>query len=353
MRDKIKSEVEKILQTAHSHPKKMEVKVEKDKFSFACPVCGDSEKDVSRKRAHILFNRSEPYFHCHHECGSMSMHKFYQHFGMQYVDDVFDFFSGPIKVKQKYTYDPKLMALTEISRLSVHIMDVMRAFGLQNIKPDDDAYKYLESRNILHLAHHMAYSPKMKRLIIFNTLAEPDYEQQPGPNGMRLLRSAKVVGFQGRDITGKQDVKYLTWSLEKIVGQCGLQWNPKRGCEDYIRLMANTYYSTHVNPHKPMLVVEGPIDALLLPNCMALTGASKTNKNLDQNPMAQYIFDNDETGKKKSTQLWTTNQQTTKIFDWSSICKQYNNDKIKDINDLWSHCKQTNQEFPDVNKFFI
>lgn len=353
MRDKIQLDLEQILQSTHGHAKKMEVKVEKEKFTFACPVCGDSEKDVSRKRAHVLFNRAEPYFHCHHECGSMSMSKFFGHFGVKYVDDVFDFFSGPIKVKQKYTYDPKLMALSEISRLSKHIIEVMRAFRLQNIKPGDDAYKYLESRDLLHVAQYMAYSPSMRRLIIFNTLDEPHYEKQWDETGSKLWRSCQIVGFQARDITGQDKTKYLTYSLEKIVGKCGGIWNPKRGCEDYIRLMAGTYYSTHVNPHKPILVVEGPIDALLLPNCMALTGASKTNKKLDLNPNAQYIFDNDSTGKRKSTELWTRHPNTNKVFDWAGISNAYGTDTIKDINDLWSHCKRSGLEFPDLNKYFL
>ena len=118
-------------------------------------------------------------------------------------------------------------------------------------------------------------------------------------------------------------------------------------------MMANTYYSTMINPHEPMLVVEGPLDALLLPNCMALTGVTKTNKKLNLNPNAQYIFDNDETGKRKQTELWTDYNQTTKCFDWAGLCKQIETDDVKDINDVWSHCKRNGIEFPDLNKFFI
>lgn len=350
-KDKIKQDLETILQTVHDHPKKMEVKEEKKKFSFACPVCGDSQKDVSRKRAHILFDKAEPYFYCHHECGAMSIQKFFNHFGVEWKEDIFEFFQAPVAMQTKYSYDPKLMALQEISRLGVPIMDVMRAFSLQNIKEGDEAYEYIAKRDLLHVAHYMAYSPKWKRLIIFNTLTEPDFEKQPSLEGMKIYRSAKVIGFQARDITGQDSTKYLTYSLERIRTECGLDYRVKKGCEDYVKTLANTYYSTHINPHKPMLVVEGPIDALLLPNCMALTGAAKTNWNLDRNPMAQYIFDNDEAGRKKQTEVWTRHSKTTKIFDWVGLCKQIGTDSVKDINDIWSHCKQTEQPMPDLNKY--
>lgn len=352
-RDTITQKVEQILISTHDHPKKHIIKDEKKKLTFACPVCGDSEKDMGRKRAHILFDKAEPYFYCHHECGALSLPKFFNQFGVEYKEDVFEFFQGPVTIKSKLSYDPKIMALSEISRLSVHIMDVMRAFGLQNIKPGDEAYQYLESRDLLHVAHYMAYSPKWKRIIIFNTLTEPDFEKQYGPKGERIIRSAKVVGFQARDITGKDSTKYLTYSLERIRTECGLDYKPKRGCDDYIKIMANTYYSTHINPYEPILVVEGPIDALLLPNCMALTGAAKTNWNLNKNANAQYIFDNDEAGKKKATEVWTKWPETTKIFDWIRLCKQIGNDTVKDINDVWSHCKRNGIEMPDLNKFLV
>ena len=47
VQDKIIQDVEDILISTHAHPKKHVIKVEKDKLSFACPLCGDSQKDMS------------------------------------------------------------------------------------------------------------------------------------------------------------------------------------------------------------------------------------------------------------------------------------------------------------------
>ena len=143
------------------------------------------------------------------------MSKFYGHFNKKYVGDVFDFFSGPVTVKSKLRYDPKVMALSEISRLSLHINDVIDAFKFKHIRRGDPAYIYLESRDLLHLAEYMAWAPQWNRLIIFNTLSEPHFEKQYNEKGEYITRSAKVVGFQARDITGTQSSKYLTYSFRK------------------------------------------------------------------------------------------------------------------------------------------
>jgi len=352
-REGIRADLEKILQTAHSHPKKMVIKESKDTFNIACPLCGDSNNDMNLKRARIIFTKAEPYFHCHHECGTRSMDQLYREFGMEYKGEVFDFFTGPITVKTKLKYDPKKVAMFEISRLALDVYDVMKCYGLTNIKKDSEAYEYLANRNLEHLTEYMAWSEKWKRICIFNPISEPAIEKQYGPKGERYLRSMKVLGFQARDITGKQSAKYLTYSLEKLYGDLELEYKPKKGCESYIKLMANTYFSTLINPHKPMYVVEGPLDALLLDNCMAITGVSKTNKTLDRNPMAQYIFDNDEAGRAKQTEKWSNYPESTRVFDWQGIMKHYKTTTIKDINDLWSHCKQTGQEMPDVNKYLL
>jgi len=353
MREQIITDVEQILAQVHQHPQKLKVKSEKNKLSFACPVCGDSNKDMNRKRAHILFDKSEPYFYCHHECGGMSMSRFYKHFNKEWKSEEFSFFTGPIQAKGSYRYDPKVMAMHEISRMSIDVYDVMKYFGLNNIKKDSAAFKYLERRNLHHLTEWMAWSEKWQRICIFNPICEPTIKKGWGPDGTRYLRSMRVLGFQARDITGTQSAKYLTFSLEKIYGKMGLKWNPKPGTEDYIKLMSNTYYSTLINPYETMLITEGPLDALLLPNAMAITGVAKTNPKLDRNPLAQYIFDNDASGRKKQSEQWSKHGDTTKIFDWESIVRDFGADGIKDINDLWSHCIKTGHEFPDVKKYLI
>jgi len=354
----IKKTLQDILDQTHSSTKKQTIKTTKDGYNFACPVCGDSEKDLDKKRAWILTNKETPYFFCHHECGGMTMSKFLKRFNLTWKEetsDIFDNFMGPLvtETKKKYKYDPKVKALEEIDRLSVSLKDVMLAFGIVPITKSSPAYKYLESRNLEHLIHRFGYQPKWKRLIIFNTLEEPMYARRYSESGEWLEITAKVIGFQARDITGNNKIKYLTYTLEKIRGECGLDYKVKPGCEDYVKLLADTYFSTETAPNDDIYILEGPIDALLVKNGIAITGASKVNKHLSRSNRAHYIFDNDETGRKAQTTQFKYWPDSTKIFDWKSICKLVKHDGIKDINDLHSHCIVNNIEMPKLKDYLL
>jgi hypothetical protein len=353
----IKKTLQDILDQTHSSTKKQTIKSTKDGYNFACPVCGDSDKDLDKKRAWILTKKETPYFYCHHECGGMSMSNFLKKFNLtwkQETSDIFDDFMGPLatETKKKYKYDPKVKALEEIDRLSVNLRDVMMAFGIVSVKPDSSAYQYLESRNLTHLSHYFGYQPKWKRLIIFNTLEEPMLARRYNEEGEWLEITAKVIGFQARAINDNTP-KYLTYTLEKIRGKCELKYNPKPGCEDYVKLLTDTYFSTQTRPHDDIFVLEGPIDALLVDNGIAITGASKVNKHLSRSDRAHYIFDNDKTGRKAQTDQYKYWSNSTKIFDWQGICKLVKHDGIKDINDLHSHCQSNSIDMPNLKDYLL
>ena len=147
--EKIKQTLQRILITHHWNEGKQKIKESKTGLNFACPKCGDSYKDSTKKRAWILTDKAEPYFYCHHECGGSSLKAFFEEFGETWDDDAaFDFFAGPIKVKPKYNYDPKQMALSEVSRLAVPIDYIIKGFGAQRIDEKHPIWDYLVSRNI-------------------------------------------------------------------------------------------------------------------------------------------------------------------------------------------------------------
>ena len=55
--DYLKNAISSILAKVHTHPKKLQINDRKhDRLSFACPICGDSHKDPSKKRGHLFFN---------------------------------------------------------------------------------------------------------------------------------------------------------------------------------------------------------------------------------------------------------------------------------------------------------
>jgi len=90
------------------------------------------------------------------------------------------------------------------------------------------------------------------------------------------------------------------------------------------------YNIDHIDPSKPVIVLEGIIDSLFIENSIAIIGASISNKvkkrisKLD----VYYLFDNDKTGMEKSKKLLLDGE---KVFLWN---KWHLSSGCKDINDV-------------------
>jgi hypothetical protein len=61
----IKFKLKEILNKVHSNDNKKQIKEKHDRFSMACPICGDSGVDSHLKRGHLFFNNL--YYKCYNE----------------------------------------------------------------------------------------------------------------------------------------------------------------------------------------------------------------------------------------------------------------------------------------------
>ena len=346
----LETKLQEVLDKTHDNPQKMVIKKSKAGFNFACPVCGDSDTQTAKKRAHILTDKAEPYFYCHHECGPMDLHKFFSHFGITPPkEDIFTFFDAPVKVKSSYKYNPKEMALLEIGRLAVPIDTVEKTYRLLRIDESMSCWDYVCSRNLQDHLEYLRYWPERNRLVVLNTLNPPEPEMCWDESGYYPVTKCDVIGFQARAL-GPDNIKYLTYSLEKICGESGLGYRPKPGCEDYVKSLGNTYYSTHVDWDQDVYILEGPLDSLFVKNSIALTGSTKRHKGLDSNPRCLYLFDNDKAGKSKQNEKRTYYKKP--IFNWNGLCKTIGVE-VKDWNDVVNHCITSNSTIPQIKDYFI
>ena len=148
-------------------------------------------------------------------------------------------------------------------------------------------------------------------------------------------------------------MKYITYTLEKLCAELSLPYRPKPGTEEFIKKLSQTFFSTHVDWSSEVLITEGALDALFLPNSIALSGATKSNSKIDENYLCQFIFDNDETGKKEQVAKTIKNQKS--MFNWQGLCNDIGADplKIKDINDVVNFCKSNNITIPNYKEYLI
>ena len=54
-RDYIKSKIQEILNKAHPESQKKYIKDNPDYLNFSCPICGDSQKQMNKKRGYLYF----------------------------------------------------------------------------------------------------------------------------------------------------------------------------------------------------------------------------------------------------------------------------------------------------------
>jgi hypothetical protein len=103
-----------------------------------------------------------------------------------------------------------------------------------------------------------------------------------------------------------------------------------------------------LNYSKPIILLEGPMDAFLLKNAIANAGA---NKNFLFDLPIKYLYDKDMTGVKKSIEHINKGDE---VFLWERFLKDINAPEKKkwDVNDIMIWAKNNNIKLPNVLNYF-
>lgn len=341
-------------------PMKQDVNEAADKLNFACPFCGDSEKDHRKKRGNFYFATNS--YKCYNDgCGIKTdltgmIQRFAGKYGLAIPDSVIK------KAQFIHTAAPKRKgSLIEIfisKGIGKHLLkleDIVNRFGLIPCKEAPIAspiWEFVQYRQIAKLPlfeQSCYYDNREDKIYIFNL----------------DTRSNRILGFAARKIISTDGPKYLikNYSEFKKTGLIS-----KKLADDIIIDIdtLNNYYNVmNVNFSKPVIITEGQIDAMFLRNSMASTGVTKINLLLDNiltKSNALVFFDNDKAGRNQSITLI---KKGYRVFMWSKLLTDlkllYPTDwlksikKIKDVNDLFvfMSSKNTGLEFDEFNDYII
>lgn len=247
---------------------KRQIKKETNGFNFACPCCGDSATNTSKKRAHIsLRGEYSGYFKCYN-CGAFMK-----------ISDFFKRYDNPISLGAVTYLNDNIRPLTTIGtqhdslevtaevfnkelamKYAINREYLKYAFGWQEISRTNpyavEGYNYLVGRMQTNFKNFL-YDYKNKYIIILNNVGDD-----------------KVIGLQIRDISGKRKQRYLSYKLDVIYHT--LLRMPNIEIPSEINSLSNVFNVFNINIYKPVMLTEGPFDSFLLPNCIASAGASKT-----------------------------------------------------------------------------
>ena len=275
-------------------------------FNCSCPVCGDSQKKLSKARGYFLL-KNNSYFYCCHNCQvKMSLSYFLKTMFPLYYQEY---------VLEKYKDKNCEIKLEEVKNTPV-VLKVMSTKNAQSIDVLPDAHyakQYIKARMV----------PEDKFSLLYYTSDFAKLTEELFPSQYDNLKSddarivipffdneGRVIGLQGRSLDGDNSLRYVTVRASKDT---------------------NLIYGTErLDLSKKVLVVEGPIDSLFLPNCVAVA-SSDLERSLKVVPnIKDYIlvFDNEPRNKEIVSLISDAVENGRTVCVWSKEFQE------KDINDM-------------------
>lgn len=267
-----------------------------------CPFCGDSSTNKRKARGYFFAKGNDLYYRCHN-CGhSTTMYRFLEAM-------------SPVMCKE-YSLErwkngenghsnykkPEIVIEKPIFRRR----QAVNLPSICDLKETHHCRTYVINRNIpeeywsdLYYAEDFgAFAKEVK----------PDLEIGDEERLIIPVRNSDgdILGFQGRSLNKKNPIKYITLKYNDNDSLC--------------------YGCNKVDPKKPVFVVEGPIDSMFIPNCIAILGMNNVDSVNYEN--AIFVLDNEP----RSINVI---QQMTDLIDTNRrICIWPDNVKQKDINDM-------------------
>jgi len=272
-------------------------------YNFRCPICGDSKRNRLKARGYFFENKDHIVFKCHNCSVSMSLGKFIEKIDFalykQYKLESFQtkgeklpvaeiLFSTPKKVEKINPLDdilPKISTLPYTHRV----------------------IKYCEARRI----------PKERYDDLYYAKNMKDLEQLSERYKGRITEEERLV-IPFRDGNGN-----LSGCSGRAISASGLRYVT-------IRITDNPliYGLNKVNANDTIYVVEGPIDSMFIPNCIAAGGSDfkKVIKMFNKEKII-LLFDNQPRNKQVISNIEMLAKYGYSMVIWP------NNWKYKDINE--------------------
>lgn len=287
-------------------------------WNFSCPYCGDSKTDKRKARGYVYSKKGKLRFHCHN-CGvpGVDIPKLIKHLDLGLYDEY---------VKEKLLADPQqqeksdVQVFAEKMKKPTFIKDtpLKKLKKISQFSPDSVVKKYIDQRKIPTKYHYKLFFCKEFKAWV-NTLQpgkfEPDAEgnlhDEPRLVIPFLDKEGNLFAIQGRSFRKNTNLRYITIMFDEE--------KPK------------LYGLDTIDEKLPIYVVEGPIDSMFLPNCLASAGSDvTTNLNSISEDKSKFIivYDNEPRNKEIVRKIERAIDAGFPVCIWPESLEQ------KDINDM-------------------
>lgn len=272
-------------------------------FNFRCPLCNDSKTSSTKARGYFFQKKGDYWFYCHNCQVSLIFPRFlkqfdsglYEHYLKEKLQDTNHTNIIEEYVNRTQTIDIQLPSLLELSK-------------------DHIARIYIENRRIpLEFFDDIFLVDKFKEWT--NSFIPEKFDLKFGDETRLIIpfrdQTNIVFGYQGRDLKPNSLLRYITIMVDETKPKL---WGLHR-----------------VNFNYKYYVVEGPFDAMFLPNCIATAGGKissdliKIGCNLAN---AVIVYDNEPRNKNICDAIHKAIVAGFRVVIWPQNIKE------KDINDM-------------------
>lgn len=323
--DWIKSIVESILFKRFKESEKRKTEKYDNRLAFACPYCGDSITDDTRKRGNLFYDTLG--YHCFN-CGyHTSLLNIVKNYSIDVTnEDMFILKTFKNVAKNNYTIND----LLNFKVINTYALDKEYIINKLNFdKISGKSKQYLIDRKQKDLSN-FAYDPKVNGIVLFNMNKDNN----------------TVIGFQKRILGDNVKNKYISYKLSKIYNEIGLEQDD---AITYIDKLSMIFNIMNISFDDDITVFEGPFDAFLYQNSVATAGITKDFPFDGDN--IKYWYDNDTAGHERSKLMI---EKDHKVFLWGMYLKDLGIDrrKIKDLTDLIKYASKNSIKLKQFDNYF-
>jgi len=272
-------------------------RVKPNLYNFRCPICGDSQKHKNKARGYFYQYKADTNFKCHNCGASSTFNNFIKRIDptlhKQYVMEKFkerNVGKGSIIPEPEFNFKKPVFKKK---------LDLPKASEVKIAK------EYLEKRKLDPSKFYFAY--KFKEW----TNTQKQTFDTIGRDESRIIipmydEDKILIGFQGRSL-GPNSVKYITVMIN----------------EDAPKI----YGLDQIDSQKPIYIIEGPFDATLVQNSVAMCGSDLDIRSFGWSDYI-WVFDNEPRNREIVSRIERCINRGDKVVIWPSHIQE------KDVNEM-------------------
>ncbi len=355
--DWLASNIQLILNKVHVEKNKLTIKQKHDRLTFACPICGDSQKNSSMKRGHLFFR--DLHFKCHNEGCFSTFTQLCTKYNVALDPDkklsVINWVSENAVIYRKNEDNilanefKRAITMEQLQEWFDDGLGPLSAF--KPVQRGSKVYNYLKSRGF--------YESQMAG--IYEGIKNNGKWSEPYMVFLNTIGN-KVLGLQERNLKSGDYRRFKIWTFSEIYEHMHKTKMDPIEAIPYNKI-SQLFNIFNVNYDKDITMFEAYIDSKFFPNSIGAVGLNTDMSFLINNELSiRFFFDNDNIGRRKAKE-WL--RKGYSVFLWEKFTEWYCNNtegdyytnyvwfenNIKDLNDL-SYKIDKAPSTEDLLKFF-